>query len=194
MVGVGAAARQRVLEPAARRLFPVAEALPEEPVEPPDDAVAERSPVVEEDAPVVGRFGADRRKRRTDVVTNRMGRGLAKVDGELREREELTVALGGAPHGHGIAEVRPVLDPVEMDAQARERARIEPALLDRVEHTGQSLAARRRAPALELVHVDDHRRWLDYTGRRSLVLAHTMNRWIIGACVPPCSMVPGTSD
>src|SRR5262249_54069756 len=47
MIGVRPSARQGLLEASARCLFPLAQALPEEAVELPDDAVAQRPKVVE---------------------------------------------------------------------------------------------------------------------------------------------------
>ena len=55
MVGIRFPAGQGILEAAAGGPLPLAEPLPEEPIEPPDDALAHRRPVVHPDAVIVVR-------------------------------------------------------------------------------------------------------------------------------------------
>ena len=119
-------AGQRRLEALARGRFPVAQVPPEQPVELPDQAVAIRLELVEIDV-VVG-VGVGRRRRgcctaSASSVGQPGGVGLAQVDRDLGQRQQLPLAVGRAPHHHRVAEVGLVLNPVEVNAQRRRQLR-----------------------------------------------------------------------
>ena len=79
MLGVRLSARQGVLEATPGDSFPVAEPLPEEPVEPPDDALTHGRPVVHPDAVIVVRGpGSERCERPGEPSRNRPGSAWRK--------------------------------------------------------------------------------------------------------------------
>ena len=134
MVGVRAAARQRRLEAAAGLTLPVGDTLPEESVELPDGAFAERCPVLEDDAaPGLALVGADGGHRAGEIVDQALRPRPAHVDRELGERHRLTARVGGVANRDRLSKVRLVLDPVEVQAKAREQLRVEPALVEQRE-------------------------------------------------------------
>jgi hypothetical protein len=94
------------------------------------------------------------------------GLHLAQVDGDFGQRQRTSLRVHCPPHGDGIAEVRPVLNPVEMNAQGGQRAFVHmPLLQERRQRfdyppgkAGDGLrtvaAGARRLQAL--IEVDDH--------------------------------------
>ena len=182
MIGVRRDAWQRCLEAAARRRLPVGQPLPEQPVEFPDQSVAQGSEVVEGYWPVFGwraRRGCHPRETGDGPAQKRPLRigqqrrqpfrlDLAQVDGHLRQGQHLALGVDRAPDDHRIAEVGAVLNPIEMDAQRRKRAHIHLSLLqqgrerfnDASGELGERLARTVASDARRLkvlVEVDDHR-------------------------------------
>ena len=118
MIGVRLDARRRDLEAVARRRLPGLEPFPEQMIEPPDDALAKRSEVLQAHA-IVQRgleIGIDRLEGAGQLLRHQCRIGLAEVDGNLGERERTAVRVGGAPNGDRIAEIVLVVDPVQVHA------------------------------------------------------------------------------
>jgi len=161
IVGVRSAARQRRLESAAGLTLPVRQPLPEQPVELPDRAVAEGRPVVDDD-PVAavarnhGRAVADRCDGAGQIVDHPLARRPAQVDGQLGQRQALAPSVRGVAHRDGLAEIRLVLDPVEVQPQVRQHVRVETPLVDQREERGQHVARSGLAGLRQVVEVDDH--------------------------------------
>ena len=161
MVGIRLPAGQGILEAAAGGPLPLAEPLPEEPVEPPDDALAHGRPVVHPDAVIVVRgVGPERGERPRQLLPEAAGLRLAEVHGDLRERHRCARRIGRPADGDGLAEVRPVLDPVEVHAQRGQQARVHAAVLDERQQGAHQLARGCGQAAVRrgVVHVQDHDR------------------------------------
>ena len=162
--GVRPPAGERLLEPPAGRGLPVGDPLPEEPVEPPDDAVPDGRPRLEGGRAVGGAL------RRVGDPVERLGERLAQgrrvdaaeVHGQLRQRQRSAGAVGGPADEDRLPEVGPVLDPVQVDAQARQETRLDGAVGDQSEQRPDDVGGPLgeegllRAARRDVIDVEDH--------------------------------------
>ena len=163
--GVRLPAGQRFLEPAAGGGFPVTHTLPEEPVEPPDHAVPDRHPRLEGHS--AHRHFLERLRGSTEGPSERVGErgGLdpTEVHRELGESQGSAGPIGGPPDENGLAEVRLVLDPVQVDSQARHQARLDGPVGDQAEQRPDDVRAPLGENGLlrtawrDVIDVEDHR-------------------------------------
>ena len=142
---VRAPAGKSLLEPTARGGLPVRDPLPEEPVEPPDHAVADGRPLLEDRRTVrlaVRRVG-DSAKGTGQRLAQPCGLDAAEIDRKLGQRQRPAGAVRGPPDGDGLAKVGTVLDPVEVNAEARQDARVPVAGRDEPEEGPDDLGGPR---------------------------------------------------
>ena len=148
------AARERRLKTAARRRFPLAQVLPEQPVEVPDHAIAVGPEIIQVDAAVVGGRGRADAPQRAPQLQTQLGGSACRRSIAISASDIGCLRVGGATDDDRIAEIGLLVDPVEMHPQRRRQARIEDAVLDEVhERSGDEagqLAKLRRFPGLFL--------------------------------------------
>jgi len=137
--------------------LPVGQALPEQSVELPDRALAQRPPLLDDDAAAgLALDRADGRERTAEVIDQPVARRPAQIDRQFGERHSLTLGIGGVAYGDRFSEVRLVLDPVEVQAKARQHFRVESPLIEEREQRGQDLAGAGLTGLRQEVEVDDH--------------------------------------
>ena len=115
---------------------------------------------------------AQRPHRQRELVRQSRGVRVPKIDGDLGERPQPILLVDGAAQHHRVAEGRPVVDPIEVDAQRRRRLPVQAAPIDQRRHRrghaagdlGEigSLRQRRRG----VVRLNDHAR-PESAGQRS---------------------------
>ena len=163
--GVRLPAGKRLLEPAAGGGLPVRHALPEESVEAPDHAVPDRRPRLEGDS--ARRALLDRVRGAAERPSERLAEGggldAAEVHRELGEGERPAGPVGRAPDEDRLPEVRPVLDPVQVDPQARHQSRLDGPVGDQAEQRPDDVRGPLgedgllRAARRDVIDVEDHR-------------------------------------
>jgi hypothetical protein len=154
MVGIRLPARQRPLIPLAGCGFPIFHAVPVEAVELPGNAGAKRLEILQRQPVLLRHSGAQHGAHHGRLQASR--NHLPGIHLHMHDGRSFVAGFLTLRNQHHLAKVFLVLEPVQLDAQAREFALLDVPLLQQgVERLNDILSSRGRLP-MEVIHLQDH--------------------------------------